>query len=168
MLIIADMKCQISVGVMLSISLLLGTARTYIRFQRFGQLFADDICLCLAMISLIVGVSLVYKTTPFIYREPHLFENPNKITKAYHDQITTDLNFLTATAVMVGMGPFLVKWTFLFFFRQLIRRNKKLETWWKCVLGALIVGSPVAVFSNFISCPATGFNEFCKCFNPQS
>lgn len=66
-----------------------------------------------------------------------------------------DVKLKYSAATLLGTTIMSVKFSFLFFFRDLVRQQKKLMRWWRCTLFLQIPAAPVMMFSNLMSCPYT-------------
>ncbi|MCJ1263648.1 hypothetical protein MMC22_003518 [Lobaria immixta] len=129
------------IGAFFGLALIMATARTVIRVQKFGRVFVDDYFFFLAVVCLIASNGIYFWMVPSVYNfaamparlEPLPADFIKSATLANIAYVPTDLAWTTV---------FAVKFSFLFFFRNLIRRLRNLEILWWCVLVACV---PVAI-----------------------
>lgn len=134
------------------ISLLFVVARTLLRLHYQNRLYIDDaflffavLCLCAVMILLYVTLETMFMAEAFIVI-PFSADIPpdflNRISKLH--KISTAFIILSYTAICA------VKFSFLFFFRTLVRRIPGMMKYWQVVVVitgiAWVTGSIGAVF----------------------
>ena len=141
---------------MLAIAILLAVLRTLIRTYKFRRLFLDDAFLFLATITLIAGTVLTHLDFPYLYLQVNVELGLESPPPDFEQQLVVDEKLQDAATVLLGVTVFSVKFSFLFFFRGLLRRVQNLQTWWWCVLAVLIPTAGVCICSDFISCPVFG------------
>ena len=137
---------------MLAMAVLLSSARSYIRLRKFKRLFADDGFLFLAVIALIAGTIILYADVPAIYTINDVLAGVEKAPIDFSDQLIQDHGFQVAASSLEMLAVFSVKFSFLFFFRSLIRRIPYLTIWWWCILACLVPTALICIFSGFLGC----------------
>jgi hypothetical protein len=130
-------------------------ARTILRIRYQNRLFIDDGFLLLAVLfaAICMGLLLQFLDATFLL-QAHLEdrvppgttpEQVNAATLRFH--LYSDVfNSLSFTIV------FAVKFSFLSFFKQLIRRIRKLEIYWWCVVGVTAVTWIAGFVGIYASC----------------
>ena len=137
-------------------ALLLASARTYIRYQRFRRLFVDDGFLFAAAVSLIIATSLVYVNAPFVYVQINVEAGLQPPPENFVQQLILDQKTQDAATVFLWVAIFGVKFSFMACFRNLVRRLRNLTIWWWCVLAVLIPAAIICMCGSFIACPIFG------------
>lgn len=149
-------ESQVTAGVSLGVAILLAAARAVIRFRRFRRFFADDAFLFFATVTLVIGTILFYIDVPEIYTQINVEDGTEYPPADFVQQLLSDDKYLVTCAVLLWLTVFGVKFSFLLFFRQLIRRIRKLVLWWWIVFAILIPASLLCICQVFIACPAFG------------
>lgn len=134
----------------------MATARTVIRIHIFRRVFADDYFFFLAVASLIASTGLFFWVVPSLYTFAAVSAGLEPITVDYINSATKTANIAYAPLLLVWTTVFAVKFSFLFFFRNLIRRLRDLEILWWCVLVICVPVAVVCICSPFIECPYVG------------
>ena len=144
-------------------------ARTIIRFRRFRRLFADDICLFMAMVALIGGTSITYTQTSFLFTTLNVQNGIETAPIDFIESLGSSEGKIAAALILLWLAIFGVKFSFCFLFRSLIRRVKSLNIWWWCVIAFLVPAASLCSFSIFISCPVFGANvlSMLPCNSPK-
>ena len=96
---------------------------------------------------------MTYLDIPYIYLQQNVQSGAQAPPADLIQQLLKSVKIQDAAVVLLSVTIFAVKLSFLAFFRSLIRRLRKLEIWWWCVLAVVIPSSIVLVCSNFITCP---------------
>lgn len=120
----------------------------------------DDALLFLACICLTGETILLYKAIPYIYFVQGL--TPDNISGAsladtvakikWFQKADQAFLFITWTTI------FLVKFSYLFFFRHLIDRLGKIIIYWKVVIVINIMIFCFCIIDGFVACPKTGLS----------
>lgn len=134
----------------------MATARTVIRIRIFRRVFADDYFLFLAVASLIASTGIFFWAVPSLYTFAAVSAGLEPITVDYINSATKTANIAYAPELLAGTTVFAVKFSFLFFFRNLIRRLRDLEILWWCVLVICVPVAVVCICLPFIECPYVG------------
>ena len=138
-------------------------ARTVIRVHMNHRLELDDGFLALACVCFVATTILLYKMLPDIYLFEALESEPvssiplpealevfQKVV--WFENSDSAYLFVTWTAI------FLVKASFLTFFRHLIDRVGRLVTYWKVVVSITVVVFGFCACIGFIGCPKSGLD----------
>lgn len=138
---------------LLIIALFFVFVRTVIRFRYQKQFFLDDVVLYFGVICLCVAVGLLLQFSEAMYAaEDYVITSAsgyNRWSELARFQKNSDAYMaLTYTTL------FLVKFSFLLFFRILVRRVRKMIIYWWTVLAIMIVAWPVSIVAAVApSCP---------------
>ena len=153
----------------MGVAVILGVGRTIIRFRRFRRLFADDICLFMAMAALIGGTSITYTQTSFLFTTLNVQNGIETAPIDFIESLGSNEGKIAAALILLWLSIFGVKFSFCFLFRSLIRRVNSLNIWWWCVIAFLVPAAGLCSFSIFISCPAFGANvlSMLPCNSPK-
>ena len=122
-------------------ALLAVLARTTIRLRHRRQFSADDlflyfgvICLCAAMGLLVKYFEDMYLTEAFMINPLAMDISPTNLSSLFRFH-----NVIIAYITLTYTTLFSVKLSFLFFFRNLVRRVRRMMIYWWTVLGIMIV-----------------------------
>ncbi|KAL8860836.1 MAG: hypothetical protein Q9178_002866 [Gyalolechia marmorata] len=149
--LIADAK-QIGIGFMLAVAVSLALGRIFIRAKLNRKIYVDDGFFFLAVVTLIAGTIMTYLDIPYIYLQQNVGAGTQAPPPDFTQQLIKSVKIQYSAAVLLSTTIFAVKLAFLAFFRGLIRRLKKLEIWWWCVLAIVIPSSIILICSIFITC----------------
>ena len=128
----------------------------YIRLRLFRRLFVDDSLFFLAAICLVAGTVMVYIDCPYLYTQFSVESGVQPPPSNFIEQLINDQKTQDAAVVLLCVSIASVKFSFLFFFRSLLRRLKSMTIWWWCVLAVHIPAAVVMICSSFMSCPDFG------------
>lgn len=131
-------------------------ARTVIRLRYQKQLFIDDLFLYFGVVCLCAAMGLLVEFSDDLYLDEALKTNhlpmilpSNYLTRMFRFQKTQDAYF-----VLLYTTISCVKLSFLFFFRILVQRVRKMIIYWWTVLFIMIVAYiPCIVVGIFLPCP---------------
>ncbi|KAL8785605.1 MAG: hypothetical protein Q9213_003259 [Squamulea squamosa] len=149
--LVAD-SCQVGIGFMLAVAVSLAVGRVIIRAKLNRKVYVDDGFFMLAVVTLIAGTVMTYLDIPYIYLQQNVEAGTQPPPADFVQQLIRSVKIQDSAVVLLNVTIFAVKLAFLAFFRGLIRRLKKLEMWWWCVLAIVIPSSIILLCSNFISC----------------
>lgn len=138
-----DFKQSTSIA-LASIALVAVFARTVIRLRYQKRLFVDDVflyigvvCLCVALGLLVQFSESMYVIGIFLATDLDL-----DLENLYSFQFSENSG---AYMILTYITIFFVKFSFLFFFRILVRRDHKMIIYWWTVFAIMIVTFPVSV-----------------------
>ena len=127
-----------------------------IRFRYQKQFFLDDACLYFGIICLSAAMGLLVKFSESLYLNEALITHSLNIKMSSNHQLSF-LQFHALNAaylILIYTTIFFVKFSFLLFFRILVRRFKKMMVYWWTVLAIMIVAWPVSFIAGAIlPCP---------------
>ncbi len=140
---------QIWVGVLYGTAILAASMRTVFRIYSHRRLFLDDAFLLLACATLTAAISTLY----IVISPLHLVQEPGNGGSSSQIHLYQVLR-LTHRA-LVWTAIFSVKFSFLYFFRQIVERIQSLMRHWKVVGMTNIVACAFCVCFSFTACPRT-------------
>lgn len=151
-LLMAD-GTQIGIGFMLAVAVSLAVGRIFVRAKLNRKVYLDDGFFFLALVTLVAGTVMTYVDIPYIYLQQNVQAGTQAPPADFIQQLLKSVKIQDAAVVLLSATVFAVKLAFLAFFRGLIRRLKKLEMWWWCVLVIVAISSLILICANFITCP---------------
>ena len=156
---------QISTAVLLAVCLISVAARFYVRFGVQKQISVDDGFLVVALCCLISAMTIMYTVTvdrmylaeALTLGLPDADLPPDFLQQAFHFQ-----KWVTVTLMLVWCAIMAVKFSFLFFFRNLINRIRPLIIYWWVitVYNVAVLGYGVTVY--YLACPHYYSIKACK------
>ena len=128
-----------------------------LRYQK--KLSVDDAFLYFAVICLCAAVGLLWSFTEAMYFNQALFLNNQ--TPDFPSNYQALLDFLehrfhktsAAYLILAHTTIYSVKFSFLFFFRVLIRRVRKMIIYWWTIFAIMIVAWAVTLVVDILPCP---------------
>lgn len=134
-------------------------ARTAIRLRYQKKLSIDDGFLYFAVVCLCAAVGLLWSFTDAMYFNQALFLSTQ--TPDFPSNFQALLDFLehrfhktsAAYLILAHTTIFSVKFSFLFFFRILVRRVQKMIIYWWTILGIMIFAWVVTLLVDILPCP---------------
>lgn len=148
------------------ISIIIAIARTAIRLRYQRRLFVDDaillvaiVCLCAAMTLLLVFAPSLYAVEAFITGSSAMI-SPEELVEIEVQLERPFVKFLKLSDtyyVMTWTSIFAVKFSFLFFFRVLIRRVRAVTLYWQIVSVVTVLVWVYCIAGAFIICPYFDF-----------
>lgn len=144
-----------------SIALFAAAIRTALRVRAKGRIFLDDVFLVFACLSLVAATVILHVQLGTIYLAEDLTElyrsgnfpddvNVGEVVAEYHIA-------QYGHGTMGWLTVFAVKFSFLCFFRQLVRNIQRLENYWRCVLTFNIVAFLYCIMYIAAECPHHGY-----------
>ena len=90
-----------------------------------------------------------------LYLEQAFCEDPRSVSLSLDilEQVKTGIKLLFAYRTVIFVVIFAVKFSFLSFFRPLVRRLARLTVWWNCVAVTTILGGVFCAVNVYIICP---------------
>lgn len=119
--------------------------RTYIRFIKLKQ-FAIEDGLLLFAVAILGGVTVVYYlalNNMYELIDPILLGLGDQLLSDIFKNISTESKESNAVAILSWLVIFPIKFAYLFFFRKLVSRLGKIETWWWCVVVFMVCAESV-------------------------
>lgn len=149
---ITDEPSQAFITTFLVLAILSAVARTLLRLRYSRTLSADDYFLLYAVLALGAAGAVTYGIKDLVYLQIYVglgWEKPSP------DLIPRMLVFekrIQAASALAWSSLYAVKLSFLFFFRTLIKRARRLKILWWVVLGCVIVGAAASIPLAFVIC----------------
>lgn len=141
---------------MLGITLILAIGRMYIKVSNFRRLFVDDYFFISANVLLVAGTILIFTALPYNQTEVNVGAGVEAPPPELTHRLDMDVKYQDSGVVLLNAAIYFVKFSFLFFFRLLLRNTGKLKIWWWCVFIFTIPCMVICMCTNFMVCPAFG------------
>lgn len=126
--------------------------RILARFHKLRGVAVDDGFFFLAITTLVSGTTVLYFDLPYIYLQENVEAGLRAAPADIVPQLIHSEKLQDAATTLLGTTIISVKFSFLFFFRDLLRQQKRMLIWWWCIFVFLIPTTAVLMFSNLISC----------------
>ena len=143
---------QISAGLLLGIAVIVAGGRILARFYKSRVVAVDDGFFFLAIIAFVSGTTVLYLDLPYIYLQEDVEAGLRAAPADLVSQLLHSEKLQDTAVTLLGTTISSVKFSFLFFFRDLLRQQKKMLVWWWCIFVFLIPTVAILMFSNLISC----------------
>lgn len=153
--------------ILFAFSVLFVIARITLRLRYQKRLFIDDAFLFIAQVLLCVCLGLLYMFADSLFLDEALVTRPSLaiIPPDFENQLFRFHKISDAYLVLTYTSIFAVKFSFLFFFRVLVRRVHKMVVYWWIVVAVTAVAWIVCSISIFLPC--LYFDErSCKILSP--
>ena len=143
-------------GGLFGLAIIAAIARTLIRFRSTPRFTLDDALLLFACTCLTAATGLLYKLIPNAYFFEALDFNdrvslPFPISH-FSQEIVLTVRILDAYTCISWLVVFAVKFCFLFFFRALIDRVKRMIIYWRAVVFITVIFGGISLCETFIAC----------------
>lgn len=158
---------KVATGTFFGLSIVAATTRTLIRLHSQRRLFFDDYMLIFACINLIAAQVLLHVMKSSVYLVEGMIFNPDSdalasMSKAeLMDRILVYRKLVFAYLVLTWTTIFAVKICFLSFFRQMLKRLKRMMLTWKIIFVLTLLFYGICVSGPFLYCPYFGLDS-CK------
>ena len=133
----------------------MATARTVIRVQKFRRVFVDDYFFFLAVVCLIASNGIYFWMVPSVYNFAAMPARLEPLPAGFIKSATL-ANIAYLPEDLAWTTVFAVKFSFLFFFLNLIRRLRNLKILWWCVLVVCVPVAIVCICMPYMVCPYLG------------
>ncbi|KAL8901078.1 MAG: hypothetical protein Q9192_000741 [Flavoplaca navasiana] len=144
-------------------------ARTIIRFLNQQLRVLDDALLVFACVCLIAATVLLINGASSLYLIIAFQSNPQAAAMTSLQQVSGTIAKVQRETypfgVLIWLCVFAVKFCYLFFFRQLIDRLRRITVYWKITLALTSIACVFNACASFIACPEFGDNNL-KCVTP--
>ena len=133
---------KVTSGALVGFVLLAAGARIALQVKNRRRLFLSDVCLLLACACLCAATVMFYFLCDDLYLDEALVVDPASVVipPDFLEKATYSIQLLFAFQTVMWTVIFLVKASFLSFFRPLIRRLPRLKAWWTLVtMGTALV-----------------------------
>ncbi|KAL8961687.1 MAG: hypothetical protein Q9193_001795 [Seirophora villosa] len=138
---IVELGFKATIGLFDGIAFSLALGRTYIRIFQTRTVTLDDTFFFLAVITLIAGTTTLYITIPYLYVQKNVSPDTPVNTPEFIALLLRFMRLQLATNMLLSVTLFAVKFSFLFFFRDLVWNTSPD----KCISGAIVITIPIAI-----------------------
>ena len=143
-------------GAFLGVATIIAVARLVIRVHVFRRLFIDDYFFLLSVAALISSSGLFFALTGPLYLAEQVEAGIAAPSLSFLEGFAHIANIAYAAEVLAWVTIYTVKFSFLFYFRSLIKRIPKIRTLWWTVFIFCIPTAAIAISAPFIECPHVG------------
>lgn len=157
---------QVSAGFLLGIAVMVAGGRISARFYKSHGVTVDDGFFFLAITTFISGTTVLYLDLPYIYLQENVEARLRAAPADLVSQLIHSEKLQDTATTLLGTTIISVKFSFLFFFRDLLRQQKRMLAWWWCIFVFLIPTAPILMFSNLISCSYFDERILVECVTP--
>ena len=129
--------------------------RTGFRVYTFRRFDLDDGFLVFAVITMTAAMALSHFLLPiaFIQNDLGLHRLSPADIPNFSGKMFLEKNLETAASAMIWITIYAVKYSYMFFFKKLVRCVRGLQIWWWCVMGMLVPISLIGSLFDFSICP---------------
>ena len=147
-------RTQATIGILIGIALIVAIGRTIVRTRTFKShgLTIDDGFFLLAVITFIAGIVITYIDMPRWYLQEYVAAGLAIAPPDYIPYLIYGERLEDAVTSLIGATIISIKFSFLFFFRGLLRQQRKLLIWWWCIFTVLIPTAFIMIFAIFVVC----------------
>ena len=147
-------RIQATIGILIGIALIVAIGRTIIRARTFKShgLTIDDGFFLLAVITFVAGIVITYIDMPRWYLQEYVAAGLAIAPPDYIPYLIYGERLEDAVTSLIGATIVSIKFSFLFFFRGLLRQQRKLLIWWWCIFTVLIPTAFIMLFAIFVVC----------------
>ena len=107
---------------------------------------------------------MLYIDIPYIYLQEDVEAGLRPAPADLVAQLIHSVKLQYAATSLLGTTIMSVKFSFLFFFRDLLKQQRKMLIWWWCTFVFLLPTTAILMFSNIIACPYSDeriLGQFC-------
>lgn len=147
-------QAQATLGILLGIAMTVAIGRIVIRARTYktNGFTIDDGFFLLAVIAYLAGTVMIYVARTHFYTQQEVAAGLRVPSPNYIPFLITGEKLNDAITSLLGAAIVSVKFSFLFFFRALLRQQKKMMVWWRCIFAVMIPTAVIMVFAFFIIC----------------
>lgn len=156
-------------GALLGVATIVAAARLIIRIYVFRRLYVDDYLFLLSVAAVISSSGLFFALTGPLYYAEQIQAGLALPSLNFLESIVQTANIAYAAEALAWVTVYAVKFSFLFYFRSLIKRIQKIMTLWWIVFVICIPTAAIAISAPFIECPYVGasvISTFKPCMSP--
>ena len=140
------------------IAIISAAIRLIIRFRQSKGVRIDDYLFLAAAMSKVAADGLLFACYAHEPMAPYSGIQEAKFSKAIIHKLGNQLTFAQLTDVFDWSTIFLIKLSFVFYFRILVIRLPKFQIWWWMNLGLLLPTTALMICASFIACPHLGIS----------
>lgn len=139
--------------------------RLTLRFLRLSKFYTDDFLLLFAAVTMIGATVMVNLVLPYNQMEVDVGAGLLPFPTNLVHILDYDVKFQDATVMLANATTFGVKFSFLFFFQQVLGKTGRLLIYWWCVVIFTIPCAVTFACTEFMVCPAFGEDILAVCVN---
>lgn len=137
----------------MSLAIVFTIIRTATRLHVFGRLYADDVCVYFALLTLLMTGALYTRIVPIIFEFEYILYGEKGITAGFVQRVNLFLRLQFAIILLFWTSIWAVKFSFLVWYRKLLAApSNQMVLWW---------GVSAFTFLAYIGCWITQL-ESCK------
>jgi hypothetical protein len=156
------MPFQATIATFLALALIVAISRIIVRVHKFRRVYADDYFLFLAVSTLIASNALFFAALPDLYLFAAVAAGQSLPPKNFIQAAADTATFAIAAEILSWTTIFAVKFSFIFYFRTLVRRLPRLTVWWRIVIAICVLLAIVSICGALIVCPYVGSEILCQ------
>ena len=146
---------QAAIFTFLALSITVATYRIYLRIMAVGRLVVDDYFMIVAVLCFAVSVGVTQWNRDLLYLQMTMAllggDMPNDPEILLR---MVDLNKMdTAQYMLEWTAIYCVKFSYLFFFQNLVKRIRIMEIWWRIVLVIMTAAAIPTICLSLWVCP---------------
>lgn len=159
-------------GALFGVACLAAIARTVIQLKKRRPLSVDDAFFAFSCVCLCASTILLYQLMSGLYFDQKVVSDPSAVSFKMAIKIIPELlkvqRLSYAHLTLTWTAIFSVKFSFLFFFKLLIKRLTNLNVYWRVVVWINAVVFVLCVSDIFIACPHITLSDSKLSFLPFS
>ena len=140
----------------MSIAVISAAARAFIRIFYLKRINLDDYFFFLAVATLVPGEGLFFSYVRTLYEIEAITEGKAVPPSNFLQRLYNAATYCATAELLCWATIFLVKFSFLFYFRALVNRLYRMEVWWWFTLAVLVPIAAISIVGTFIVCPYIG------------
>lgn len=153
------------VGALYGLSIIAAAVHIALKLRNYRRLQTEDFFLFLACGCLTISTALIYRLSSSGFLIAESFAHPDiSLTETLPALVKSVSSYQRENYAFLGLiwgSIFSVKFSFLFFFKQLINRLDRIVTFWKTVMVITIISFLCCIISFLTVCPHFGISA-CK------
>ncbi|MCJ1377166.1 hypothetical protein MMC17_000258 [Xylographa soralifera] len=153
---ISEQAYIISQSILLALAIINTISRTAIRWVKFKKLFYDDYFLFVALASLITSTAISFWNYTI---------DLDLSTLQAAEMSLDSIMYSISGDVLLWAAIYCVKFSFMIYFRGLLRLQPVITKWWWFVLSFIIPCAIGTVFSAFYLCPVATAKKMVQCIS---
>lgn len=122
----------------------------------------DDYLFFAAVAALIAGAGLFFALVGTLYTVQAVSEGKTLPPPNFIHTIENEATYVQIAELLSWTAIFSVEFSFLFYFRALVKRLYKMEAWWWFTFVTFIPITAISISGAFIVCPHAGSSVLCK------
>ena len=128
-------------------------ARTAFRFHTSRRFEIDDGFLVFAILTMTASMALAHFVLPLEYLQNYAALGEIQPDTNFAMEMFKAKNLENASTITVSVSIYSVKFCYMFFFKKLVARVRKVRIWWWFVFAVLVPLSVIGILFDFTICP---------------